>query len=92
MIAGQSCSNDIGGHFNPFNVDVESSQYSIECTPQSPLRCESGDLSGKHGNLDLSQGIASRKTYTYVDANLNLWGPTNYTSASLTSVVCLTLS
>ena len=88
-IPGQSCTNAVGGHFNPFNVDL-SDQYSMECSPSSPLRCESGDLSGKHGKLSLSHGTASRKTYTFVDDNLNLWGPSAYSSESLTIIICLT--
>ena len=37
-------------------------------------RCESGDMGGKHGRLDLSPDGASRPTYTYVDSNLQLTG------------------
>ena len=85
---GQSCSNDIGGHYNPFDVDLNSNQYSTECSPRSPLRCESGDLSGKHGKLNLGPGTASRKTYTYIDTNLNLWGDSaDYSSESFTIIL-----
>ena len=41
-------------------------------------RCESGDLSNKHGKLQISAAVQNRKTYTYVDNNLAL--TSNYSS------------
>lgn len=58
-------------------------RYSTDCTPQTPLRCESGDLGSKHGRLTISQPTATRVTYSYVDSNLNLFGPANSSSKSL---------
>ena len=37
-------------------------------------RCESGDLSNKHGQLEFSPLSPTRKTYTYIDPNLQLKG------------------
>ena len=37
-------------------------------------RCESGDLTGKHGQLDISPDGSDRPTYTYVDSNVQLTG------------------
>ena len=54
--------------------------YSTYCTPQTPLRCESGDLGSKHGRLTISQPSATRITYSYVDSNLNLFGSSEYSS------------
>jgi len=41
-------------------------------------RCESGDLSNKHGQLSIASPGVGRPTYTYVDNNLYLMG--TYTS------------
>ena len=80
-VAGMTCTQAIGGHFNPFNVQLMGN-YSTYCSPQTPLRCESGDLGNKHGRLAISQPSPDRVTYSYVDNNLNLFGPTNYSSKS----------
>lgn len=39
-----------------------------------PCRCESGDLSGKHGRLSIASDGPSRRMFTYVDSNLALTG------------------
>ena len=44
------------------------------CVCLSVCRCESGDLSGKHGQLRLFSNVANRATYTFVDSNLHLVG------------------
>jgi Cu/Zn superoxide dismutase len=78
-VRDQLCVDSIGGHFNPFNVSIDPSQnYTTECSSNSPLRCESGDLSGKHPRLTIGASIADRRTYSYVDDNLHLWGPQAY--------------
>ena len=88
-VARQTCTAAIGGHFNPFNVNVSSSEnYTTECSLNTPLRCESGDLSGKHPRLQISPGIANRTSYTYVDSNLHLWGANDYSSKD-SSYVCV---
>ena len=80
----QMCVEDIGPHFNPFNVSLANtndemdpstnSNYTDDCSPLYPLRCESGDLSNKHGQLQISALVRDRKTYTFVDNNLALSG------------------
>ena len=37
-------------------------------------RCQAGDLSGKHGELELYSDVSSRPTYTFVDPNVQLSG------------------
>ena len=37
-------------------------------------RCESGDMSGKHGQLSIAYAVPGRPSYTYVDPNLYLSG------------------
>lgn len=51
-------------------------------------RCESGDLSNKHGQLSIASPGVGRPTYTYVDNNLYLMG--NYTSEWMHGGVVLT--
>lgn len=58
-----------GPHYNPFMVDMTSSMYSTECSPNNPLRCEVGDQAGKLGAYDIGGG---KRFYT--DVNLNLEG------------------
>ena len=75
------CVDVIGGHFNPFNVNISAGDdYGSECSIYSPLRCESGDLSNKHGQLNIDPGTSDRKSVTYTDSNLNIFGPANYSS------------
>ena len=38
------------------------------------FRCQAGDLSGKHGQLQISSDVSNRATYTFVDPNLQLSG------------------
>ena len=75
------CVDVIGGHFNPFNVNISAGDdYGAECSIYSPLRCESGDLSNKHGQLNIDPGTSDRESVTYTDSNLNIFGPANYSS------------
>ncbi|XP_078667729.1 uncharacterized protein LOC144909563 [Branchiostoma floridae x Branchiostoma belcheri] len=61
------------GHFNPYAVDL-SGNYASQCRGTNPLRCELGDLSGKHGKIDVtSEDGVSRNFFTDVD--LPLSGP-----------------
>ncbi|XP_078588437.1 uncharacterized protein LOC144869220 isoform X1 [Branchiostoma floridae x Branchiostoma japonicum] len=61
------------GHFNPYAVDL-SGNYASQCNGNNPLRCELGDLSGKHGKVDVgSEDSISRNFYT--DVELPLSGP-----------------
>ncbi|XP_023676080.1 uncharacterized protein cusr [Paramormyrops kingsleyae] len=59
----QECS-DVGDQFNPFNISSESAS----CSARHPLHCEVGDLTNKHGPVDLT----IRQLFT--DANLQLTG------------------
>ena len=43
-------------------------------SPIAFCRCQAGDLSGKHGQLDLYSDVSNRPTYTFVDPNLQLMG------------------
>jgi Cu/Zn superoxide dismutase len=80
-MAEQVCMGTIGGHYNPFSVSLAAgedginSDYSVDCSETYPLRCESGDMSGKHDQLEIAAGPdPNRPTYSYVDSNLELGG------------------
>lgn len=61
------------GHYNPFNVDLDNN-YS-ECSPSNPRRCEAGDFSGKHGQLDISATLhTSDGKFFFTDIQLPLSG------------------
>jgi hypothetical protein len=55
--------------------------YSEECSPEAPLRCEVGDLSGRHGPITVGG-----QAYVFNDVNLPLHGDW-YNSALGKSVV-----
>lgn len=56
------------GNFNPYRVDTQGS-YSTACNPNNMLRCESGDLSGKHTTYE----VGGRRQF-FNDVNLPLFG------------------
>ncbi|XP_037282961.2 uncharacterized protein LOC119175975 [Rhipicephalus microplus] len=58
-----------GYRWNPYLAQSDKDSYHSECSPQTPLRCEMGDLSGKLGQLSIGTGPA-----IYTDTNLPLVG------------------
>ncbi|RWS08541.1 uncharacterized protein B4U79_07981 [Dinothrombium tinctorium] len=58
-----------GYRWNPYLVDSKNEIYKKDCNKVNPLRCEMGDLSGKHGPLVIGQ-----KRFVYTDVNLPLVG------------------
>ncbi|GJJ68358.1 hypothetical protein EMPS_00704 [Entomortierella parvispora] len=63
-----------GGHLDPTNVGMATT-----CDPDTPEKCQEGDLSGKHGNLmpeDLPEGdvVVYVDVLTYVDHQLQFSG------------------
>ncbi|XP_066945953.1 uncharacterized protein Rsod [Macrobrachium rosenbergii] len=63
-----------GFRWNPFLIHLafpnDRDYYDRECTPEFPLRCDVGDLSGRLGPIDVGD-----KRYVFVDKNLPLTGP-----------------
>ena len=57
-----------GDHYNPLGVQT-GGNYSLSCGPKAPELCEVGDLSGKGGVLDVTNGMAR---LLYVDLLLPL--------------------
>ncbi|CAI8031417.1 hypothetical protein GBAR_LOCUS17832 [Geodia barretti] len=91
----QECTGVIGGHYNPFSVSLGTmaadamnpavnSNYSKDCTGNYQLRCESGDMTGKHGQLEIATfSDKNRPTFSYVDNNLELGGAYSIAGRSL---------
>lgn len=64
---GERCKS-LGGHYNPYEVDLEGT-YKSTCFSSNMLRCEVGDLSGKHAMLNVGTGQSF-----YTDPDLPLFG------------------
>ncbi|XP_042912063.1 uncharacterized protein [Parasteatoda tepidariorum] len=58
-----------GYRWNPYIVKSDDDYYKSECGIDNPFRCEMGDLSGRHGTLEIGTG---RRVFT--DVNLPLVG------------------
>lgn len=70
--------NNIGGHWNPFSVDVSSPAYPSGPGSTHDLY-EVGDLSSKHGFLtDMEEFVGS-----FMDWNLPLFGPNSIVGRSM---------
>ncbi|XP_022670740.1 uncharacterized protein LOC111254308 [Varroa destructor] len=59
-----------GYRWNPYLAIASSDGYKADCNPSNPLRCEMGDLTGKHGHLEVGQG----RRAVFIDPNLPLVG------------------
>ncbi|XP_072272843.1 uncharacterized protein [Pyxicephalus adspersus] len=69
-----------GGHFNPYNVST-GGNYSQECKPTNPLRCEAGDYAGKHAPITLFAPSPAR--YLFTDSSTSLTGPKSIIGKSI---------
>lgn len=58
-----------GFKWNPYLVAPDNKNYKTDCSPLNPLRCEMGDMSGKHGLLTIGN-----QKLVLVDENLPLTG------------------
>ena len=62
-----------GYRWNPTFIQLADPQdhgfYAEQCNPENPLRCEVGDMSGKHGKISVGG-----KAYVFDDQNLQLHG------------------
>ena len=63
----------VQGHYNPFSVDLNGN-YPSQCSPDNPLRCETGDLSGKHGKLSVRTASGKMQRNFFTDFDLPLSG------------------
>lgn len=93
--AGSMCSEEnVGSHYDPFLVKTAmNAEYDMECEPNAQLRCEMGDLSGKHGQMRIEGGsVSSRMTSVEYDVNLHLAGPYTGEKTEVYRLVFLILS
>ncbi|RXG69330.1 Superoxide dismutase [Cu-Zn], partial [Armadillidium vulgare] len=62
-----------GYRWNPFLIQLahpnDRDYYDKQCTPEYPLRCDAGDISGRLGPIDVGD-----KRYVFMDSNLPLSG------------------
>ncbi len=69
-----------GYRWNPTHIQLADPNdlnfYGEECGPDQPLRCEVGDLSGRHGKIEIGG-----KALVFNDPNLRLQGDDWFTSA-----------
>ncbi|KAK3095151.1 hypothetical protein FSP39_010830 [Pinctada imbricata] len=72
----------VGGHYNPYNVDLHGN-YQTVCSTNSPLRCEVGDLSKKHGRLDIRTSGGGMQRAFFTDVDLPLSGPLSIVGKSI---------
>ncbi|KAG0300928.1 hypothetical protein BGZ97_003015 [Linnemannia gamsii] len=59
-----------GGHLDPFNVGP------APCNPKNLTSCQTGDLSGKHGNI-VPTADGTFPTIQYIDTQLSFTEPAN---------------
>lgn len=78
----QRCQS-VGPHYNPYSVQL-SGNYTTECNPDNPFRCELGDLSGKHGKLNIRTDLGGMQRYFFTDMQLPLSGPQSIVGKSIT--------
>ncbi|XP_062511965.1 uncharacterized protein LOC134187802 isoform X3 [Corticium candelabrum] len=71
-----------GGHYNPHNVYLMGN-YLVDCNKQNQLRCELGDLSGKHGRYTIESVSSNKGRQLSQDIDLPLFGPTSVAFRSI---------
>nr|QDX46957.1 superoxide dismutase [Azumapecten farreri] len=81
MDVSQRCSS-VGGHYNPFSVDL-GGNYAQQCNSANQLRCELGDLSGKHGKINVRTQLGGKTRMFFTDIDLPLSGPNSVLGRSI---------
>ncbi|XP_071947606.1 uncharacterized protein [Antedon mediterranea] len=72
MISDTGVCKSCEGHANPFNVYLD--EYS-NCNPNYPMRCEVGDLAGKHGRITIADSMNTKEgRFFATDVQLPLSG------------------
>ena len=75
-----------GYRWNPTFIQLADPQdhgfYSEQCSRRVPLRCEVGDLSGRHGKISIGA-----RAYVFNDPNLNFFGDWFHTALGKSIVV-----
>ncbi|CAG7838672.1 unnamed protein product [Allacma fusca] len=71
-----------GHRWNPYFVHLADPNnvefYAQECSPQTPLRCDVGDVSGRLGPITVGEN-----KFVFIDPNLPLSGPASVLHRSL---------
>lgn len=82
MLASKGRCSSVGGHYNPYNVSLVG-DYPSACDPLNQLRCELGDLVGKHGPIDIRSATGGTQKYFFSDMHLPLSGPQSILGKSI---------
>ena len=72
----------VGPHYNPYSVYL-SGDYISMCNSYNQFRCEVGDLSGKHGKLEIGSDTAGKMKYFFSDMQLPLSGSQSVVGKSI---------
>ncbi|KAL4232370.1 hypothetical protein ACF0H5_009938 [Mactra antiquata] len=78
----QRCQS-VQGHYNPYSVLLQG-DYSTMCNSKNMFRCEVGDLSGKHGKINIRTSNNGKQKYFFTDVQLPLSGPQSIVGRSVT--------
>jgi len=73
-VQNNSICSQANGHYNPLKVDVVDKSYKERC--KVPFRCEFGDLSMKHGAINIDASLTNSQSKIFItDEYVDLSGP-----------------
>lgn len=82
MLHQTSRCKSVGGYYNPYHVR-KTGDYSSMCNQGNQFRCELGDLSNKHGKLNIRTVSGDKQKYFFSDMQLPLSGPQSVVGKSI---------
>ena len=82
MVSREQRCVSVGDHYNPYDVDL-GGDYASQCRSNKQVRCELGDLSGKHGKLNIRTASGQKTKYFFTDIQLPLSGPQSIVGKSI---------
>ena len=82
FVASTGHCQGVRGHYNPYEISTTGG-YLKYCMGSNPLGCEIGDLSNKHGGIDIGGG-SLQKRFFVTDTFLPLSGPYSSLKRSVT--------
>ncbi|XP_060606664.1 uncharacterized protein LOC132758969 isoform X1 [Ruditapes philippinarum] len=82
MLSQTGRCQSVGPHYNPYSVYL-SGDYTTMCNSYNQFRCELGDLSGKHGKLNIRSNLGGKLRYFFSDMQLPLSGPQTIVGKSI---------
>ncbi|XP_070540963.1 LOW QUALITY PROTEIN: uncharacterized protein [Ptychodera flava] len=84
FLSSTSRCSSAGPHYNPYAASLDEPAYSSECNSDNPFRCELGDLSSKHSQIDIVSDLAtSGGKFFFTDTQAPLSGITSSIGRSI---------